>query len=430
LGRSLESVESLDAALIVAASLRYEQPLLSHRLRKAVIHNAARVSSIGHIGGEYNFSLRSELTGSAAQLVCDLGAVVVALAQLTDSSLSARMSRLLGDCQPGDDHKAIAKSLFEGDSSAVIVGVQALSNPDLSLIQELCETITNLSNSTLGYLSPSANSTGASLAGATPHRTAAGTESDAVGEHTGQILTSQHQVLLTFGVNPGLDIDTPAELADNNKTVIAISSFNNDFVQQQVDMVLPLAGVFESSGSFVNIEGLWQSFRGCVKARGESRQGWKILCALGQILLPGKFDYADSVAVKDELKSLCHDVTLSNLCGLQAKGSKLPGLSPALQKISQTPIYASDDMVRQSSALRATPLMKAQSAVVMNRQQAETSKLIDCEQVHIKQGKGTAVLPLRIDESIPTGCVYIPVGIDAVKHLSSAYGKVDVEKLS
>ena len=47
LGRSLESVESLDAALIVAASLRYEQPLLSHRLRKAVIHNSARVSCIG-----------------------------------------------------------------------------------------------------------------------------------------------------------------------------------------------------------------------------------------------------------------------------------------------------------------------------------------------------------------------------------------------
>jgi NADH-quinone oxidoreductase subunit G len=236
--------------------------------------------------------------------------------------------------------------------------------------------------------------------------------------------------LLTFGINPLLDINTPAELADNNKTVIAISSFNNDFVQHQADLVLPLASVIESSGSFVNIEGLWQSFRACVKAHGDSRQGWKILCALGQLLLPGKFDYADSVAVKDELKSLCHDVSLSNLCGLKSSESKLPASATSLQKISLTPIYASDDMTRLSSALQATPLMKSQSMVAINRQQAKISKLIDCEQVHIKQGKGTAVLPLRIDESIPTGCVYIPAGIDAVKHLSEAYGKVELEKLS
>ena len=430
LGRSLESVDSLDAALIVAGSLRYEQPLLSQRLRKAVIHNAARISSIGHIGGQYNFNLQHELTGSAAQLLSELGAVVAASAQITGASLSARLSKMLAGCQPGDEHAGIAKSLIDGKNSAIIVGIQALSNPHLSLIQELCETITSLSDSTLGYLSPSANSAGACLAGATPHRAAAGIESASIGEHTGQILTSQHEVLLTFGINPLLDINTPVELADNNKTVIAISSFNNDFIRHQADLVLPLASVIESSGSFVNIEGLWQSFKGCVKARGDSRQGWKILCALGQLLLPGKFDYADSVAVKDELKSLCHDVSLSNLCGLQSTASKLPAEASSLQKISLTPIYASDDMLRLSSALQATPLMKSQSAVAMNRKQAKISKLVDCEQVHIKQGKGTAVLPLRIDEAIPAGCVYIPGGIDAVRHLSEAYGKVELEKLS
>ena len=48
----------------------------------------------------------------------------------------------------------------------------------------------------------------------------------------------------------------------------------------------------------------------------------------------------------------------------------------------------------------------------------------------MKQGKGTAVLPLRIDEGIPAGCVYVPSGIDAVKHLADAYGKVSLEKVS
>ena len=74
--------------------------------------------------------------------------------------------------------------------------------------------------------------------------------------------------------------------------------------------------------------------------------------------------------------------------------------------------------------------MRMQSAVLINAKQAEISKLTNCEQVQVKQGKGTAVLPLRIDESVPTGCVYVPGGIDAVKHLSNAYGKISLEKVS
>jgi len=188
--------------------------------------------------------------------------------------------------------------------------------------------------------------------------------------------------------------------------------------------------VLETSGSFVNVEGLWQSFNGCVRARGESRQGWKILCALGQVLVPGEFEYTDSVAVKDELKALCSDVALSNVCGIESAASSLPENKKSTQKIGITPIYASDDMVRLSTALQSTPLMKSQCAVIINHQQAQDSKLLACDQVQVKQGKGTAVLPLHIDEGIPAGCVYVPGGIDAVKHLADAYGKVSLEKVS
>ena len=188
--------------------------------------------------------------------------------------------------------------------------------------------------------------------------------------------------------------------------------------------------MLETSGSYVNVEGLWQSFDGCVRARGESRQGWKILAALGQVLKPGEFDYEDSSVVRNELKTLCSDVALSNICGIESSAKALPEEAASIQKIGIAPIYASDDMARLSAALQATPLMKMQSAVLINAQQAENSKLTACEQVQVKQGKGTAVLPLRIDEAVPTGCVYVPSGIDAVKHLSNAYGKISLEKVS
>jgi NADH-quinone oxidoreductase subunit G len=430
LGRSLESLETLDAALIVAGNLRYEQPLLSLRLRKAVLNNNAAVSSIGHVSDQYNFNLQHELVGSATQLIRDLAAVAVALAECTNQALPDHLAKILTGCEPSTQHRAIARSLADAANAAVIVGIQALSNPQLALLQEICEAITGASGATLGYLSASANSAGACLAGAIPHRTAAGVALDNPGEHAGEILSGKHKLLLSFAVNPLLDTNSVTSLSDGNESVIAISCFDNDFIQQQADLVLPLAAVLETSGSFVNVEGLWQSFNGCVPARGESRQGWKILCALGQVLVPGEFEYADSVAVKNELKALCNDVALSNLCGVQSAAKALPENASAIQKIGITPIYASDDMARLSAPLQATPLMKMQSAVIINHQQAKDSKLLDCDQVQVKQRKGTAVLPLRIDAGIPAGCVYVPSGIDAVKHLADAFGKISLEKVS
>ena len=87
-------------------------------------------------------------------------------------------------------------------------------------------------------------------------------------------------------------------------------------------------------------------------------------------------------------------------------------------------------MTRLSAALQATPLMRMQSSVTMNREMAGLSKLLNSDQVQIKQGKGTAVLPLRLDEGVPDGCVYIPGGIEAVRYLADAFGKISLEKVS
>ncbi len=429
LGRSLSSIESLDAALIVAANLRLEQPILSHRLRKAAINNAADISSLSHFAGQYNFDLQQDLAGSAQQLVNDLAAVAQALATKTGTELSARFEGV----KVSSAHQAIASSLYDGDSSALIVGVQALANPRLSFIQELCESIATMSNSTLGYLSVSANSAGACLAGCTPHRGVAGVADDKTGQDTGQIIELAHDVLLNFSVNPALDLSDGSaaqKLASNNDFIISFSSYINEFDQNHADLILPVAGFGETSGTFVNVEGLWQSFQGCVKARGQSRPGWQLLTALGKLVLPGDFDYTDSSQVRATVKDQCHDVSLNNINGIQSSEASLPGKSRALQRVGYTPIYAIDEMTRLATPLQSTPLMEQQCAVVMNRKQAKKLKLASAEQVHVKQGQGTAVLPLRLDEGVPAGCVCIPAGFSAVKHLGEAFGMVELEIVS
>jgi NADH-quinone oxidoreductase subunit G len=374
--------------------------------------------------------MHSELAGSASRVIHDLAAVASALAGISGKALSPRLEKVAADCEVGEQHRAIASSLAKAANVAIIVGTEALPNPQLSLLQELCEAITVSAEATLGYLSVSANSAGACLAGALPHRTAAGAAVDAPGENAAEILSASHKVLLTLAANPLLDTPAAASLADNNESIIAISSFENDFTRQQADLVLPLAAVIESSGSYVNVEGLWQSFNGCVHSRGESRQGWKILTALGQVLRPDEFNYADSVAVRNELKTLCSDVELSNLCGIQSKAGGLPQADGKIERVGCSPIYACDDMARQSAPLQKTPLMRLQSAVIMNHQMAADTKLLGSDQVQVTQDKGTAVLPLHIDEGVPAGCVWVPSGVDAVRDLSAAYGKIKLEKVS
>jgi NADH-quinone oxidoreductase subunit G len=87
-------------------------------------------------------------------------------------------------------------------------------------------------------------------------------------------------------------------------------------------------------------------------------------------------------------------------------------------------------MARQSAPLQKTPLMRLQSAVIMNHQMAADTKLLGSDQVQVTQDKGTAVLPLHIDEGVPAGCVWVPSGVDAVRDLSAAYGKIKLEKVS
>jgi len=433
LGRSIESLEQVNSALIIGANLRNEQPILNHRLRKAVIHNNAEVSSVASLADQYNYHLANDLAGSAEQQINDLAAVLVAACDIAKSDVPESSAGIVEKVKAKKQHKAIAKSLIKGEQSAVIVGLQAIASPHLGLLMQLAEQLASQTASSLSYLSASANSAGACLAGALPHRDAAGNRVESPGHNAGEILNTPHKVMLLMGVDPLLDMSTalsPVALAEQQDFIIAIDSFTNAFTDQHADLVLPLSTFMETSGTFVNVEGLWQSFNGCVTPAGEARQGWKILSALAQVLLPADdYSYADSTAVRNELKEQCRELQLDNFVGIKAHDKKLPTRHRGLQKISQQAIYAVDAMVRASDSLQATPNMQQASCLRVNTAQAEKLGLQDAEQVHIKQGEGTAVLPLLIDEAVPAGCAWVPGGIKAVENLGGFYGNIEVEKV-
>ena len=108
----------------------------------------------------------------------------------------------------------------------------------------------------------------------------------------------------------------------------------------------------ETSGTFVNCEGRWQSFEGIANPVGEARPGWKILRVLANLLEVPDSEYQDSLEVRDELKDSLGDVQPDN-SGRADTVSKPNGSATATGV--DVPMYSVDGVVRRAVALQLTP---------------------------------------------------------------------------
>ncbi len=426
LGRSIDSIDTLDACLLIASNVRKEQPILGHRIRKAVVHNGAKISFVNHVKAEVNYNALENLAGSTEKLVQELAAIAVASASITKTALTDHLASLLEKTKAKTEHKNIAQSLVDGESSALLIGQQAINSSFAALIKELCESIATQTNSTLGFISSGANASGAALAGCVPFAQEAGKQLENKGLNKEEILGLEDSVVLLLGVDPKKDI--AGSTLTKSKFTVAVSSYFNADSYADVDVVLPKAAFSETSGTFVNIEGRWQSFSGAVKAKGDSRPGWRIINSLMRVLLPsGEHDVDSPIQARNELKALCQSVELNNMTGTTSSVSKLPSQPRSLQALYEESLYVVDEQVRSSQPLLDTDDFAKQSAVSMNSEQAVKESLENAESVKITINDQSAVLAFSINENVPSGCVLIPSGLTSTNDVSALFGSVSVE---
>jgi NADH-quinone oxidoreductase subunit G len=234
---------------------------------------------------------------------------------------------------------------------------------------------------------------------------------------------------LLLGAEPGVDFyngalsQTALQSAD---IVVALSAYRSPELEACCDILLPMAIFSETSGTYVNAEGVWQHNRGAVRPQGEARPGWKILRVLGNLMNQEGFDYTDPSEISDEIKALCDDVTLGNMI---ARGMELePTLSAdGLQRGGDTPLYATDPLVRRATALQQTK--DAGEAVIrLHPREAERQGLNVAQSALIKQNGYQARLPVVLDPSIPEGCIWVSTGLSKTAMLGQPFGEVTVEK--
>ena len=217
-------------------------------------------------------------------------------------------------------------------------------------------------------------------------------------------------------------------MLDESDFVVSVSAYNSASLKEAADVLLPAASFMETSGTYVNAEGLWQSFKGVVSPKGESRPAWKILRVLGNLTGVDGFEFMSSQDVKNEVRAKCENIELSNMTGTAASSVDV-SVADGLHRASDVPMYAADAIVRRADALQRT--VDAQSMCVrLNSAEAERLGVSAASAVTVKQGDNSAALNLVIDDSIPDASAWIPLAVEGNDLLGAAFAVVSIEALT
>jgi NADH-quinone oxidoreductase subunit G len=280
--------------------------------------------------------------------------VLVAAAQHSGKAVPAYLQGMLQQVRADEEHVALADMLLSGERRAIFLGALAMRHPAWADLRLLAAALAGLCGARLGYLPEGANAAGAALAGALPHREAGG-EAAATGglDARAMIHAGLKAYVLTGGVEPDRDLAVAQSETALRQAgcVVALTPFAGESLLKVAQVLLPTVTFAETAGTFVNIEGRWQSFPGAARPVGQSRPGWKVLRVLGTLLdLPG-FDYGSVEDVRAELQAKLGEVRPDNSLRVErAVGAQADQGSGVVD----VPMYQVDALVRRAPALQRT----------------------------------------------------------------------------
>jgi NADH-quinone oxidoreductase subunit G len=347
LGTSIAGLDNLDGVLVVGSNLRMEVPIIAHRIRKAAVNGAA-VGFVNPVPYEFHFPRAAYVEAPLERFVESFAGVVAAAAEIKGKPA-------LKDVKIQDAHRDAVGVLQNKERGLILLGQLAMRHPRYADIRRLAAELAELTGARLGYLPEGANAVGAALAGVLPHRGPGGRALESAGLDAHGMLTSPRSIYLLFGLEPDHDLADGALAEQALKaadTVICFTPFVTERLLECADVLLPIGTFAETAGTFVNVEGRWQSFAAAASLVGDARAGWRILRALGNELDLPDCEYQSAEEVSAALANEIGQVEANNDYQGRADVNLQPVTVDAMAL--DVPIYAVDAVVRRGTALQKT----------------------------------------------------------------------------
>lgn len=399
LGGLVEELAQSKAILLVGSVIREEQPLLAHRIRHAV-KQGAQLNVINVMNEDLLCKVTNQVTSDPREIAYLLAQVVKATGDAGSINLES--------VEVSAEAKAIANSLVE-HKGYILLGEVAKSLPNYSEILVLTQQLAKNIQGKFGVLSGRANEVGADLVGFVPYKGPFGQNVAPSGLNVAQMLDEPRKAYVLLNTEIEQDAyNSGAALnaLSNAQTVIVMSAFVSDKMKEYADVILPITPYTETAGSYVNMQGHWQTFNGVTKPLGDAKPGWKVLRVLANHLVKAGFDYNNIEEVRAELGSLKETTALLNNT-IAAKNITIskPQLN-GLVRFGIQGIYTSDSITRRAPSLQQTYHGKL-PVLSVNSKLASKLGLNDNQHAKVKQDNVNGNFNLGISNDLPETVVLL-----------------------
>ncbi|GAB1578086.1 NADH-quinone oxidoreductase subunit NuoG [Bordetella petrii] len=412
LGMPVADLDTLDRVLVVGSFLRKDHPLMAQRLRQAA-KRGTQILLVDSAADDPLMPVAARVTVAPSGLPAALAGIAVALAQAKEQPVPAEFAAVV----PDENAKLVAASLASGSNTAVLLGNMAVASPQAALLAANARCVADLAGGRFGFLTSGGNTVGGYLAGAVPGQG---------GKTAAAMLAEPLKAYIVLHAEPALDADNgPQAVAAlrGAEFAVALTPYASA-AQDWADVMLPVAPFTETSGTFVNAQGLPQSFKGTVAPLGQSRPAWKVLRVLGNVLQLQGFDDETSESVRDTALAggvegrLSNDIKAPRGVGQPAAG---------LERVADVPIYRSDAIVRRSEPLQAAPASRPPTARLNGRTLAELG-LAAGVKVRVSGAAGSVELETVQDDAVADRAVRIAAAFEQTAALGGAFGAISVER--
>lgn len=424
LGVSFTELEQQQAIFLIGANPRHDQPMLNYRLRKASLAGA-KVLALTPRKLAFNYTAE-QIVAAPLAMVTELAVLVKAALEAASQAAPTVLADLLASVEISDTAKSQVEN-FKAPNSLILLGQMAVQHPAFSSLRSLATVLAQATGAKLGYL-PEANSLAANLVGVLPHRGLAGEAIAAPGLPVSAALDDKNLTTIVL-MNAELDdFANPQQVLKAlraAKNVIVFAPFADTQARDYATVLLPTSTFVETSGTLINAEGLWQSFKGVVNPPGEVRPLWKVLRVLGNALNLPDFDYVETSEIVAELKLELQAVPLTAMGQLSAPLVVAKQDANTMQRIGDVPLYRTDALVRRAKSLQA---MLASPVVRMHLADMERLGIVAGDLVRLGQGDSYVQLPAEADEAVPKGCVWVQSATEVARALGAAFGSIMVDK--
>ncbi len=419
-----QEIDNLDAALLVGCNIHREVPLAGVRLRKAY-RNGAVIHAINPVDYPYRFEVSQNWVQSPYEiphkLACIAAALVPDMSQLSDDE-----QRLLSGAEVDESTQTIAQSLTQ-EKAAIITGALCENHPDAAIIRTLVHLIEELSGAKSIRLTVGANAAGGHLAGALPHRGVAGKRIDSAGKPVMQALEDKLKAYFLMGCEPSFDFACPSVARQSMlaaEFVVVMSAYDAHSTQEYADVILPMGAFAETSGTYINVNQTWQSFKGAVSPTGEARPAWKILRVLGNLFDVSGFEYTSTEEILYEVK------TKAELMQGLSYAPYYPDAMPetevrTLVRVGEWPLYRIDSTVRHAKDLQLCAAAD-RACIRIHPHTADRLKL--GESATVSQGDIEITLPLKRDERIAVDVVWVANAMPETVDLGHAFAAINIKR--